>query len=56
MKKTVTIRVIDGEYQVPGRTSREAETYYTDDKRDAIETAHAIHGGTVNLKFRKIEE
>ena len=38
----VTISKCDGEYRVPAPDGREAGAYYTDDRRDAADTALAM--------------
>ena len=54
--KTITIKVIDGEYQVPGKTARESEVYFTDSKADAMGTCILIHGQDIKILIRKVEE
>lgn len=44
------------EYRVPGKNQkREAEAYYTNDRRDAVQTALLIHGTNINIKVRRVE-
>lgn len=54
--KTVTIKILDGEYQVPGRTARLEEVYFTNDRADAMATALLIHGKDITIKIKRIEE
>lgn len=53
---TITKNLNYGEYRVPGKKGTEADSYYTDDKEDAIETAKAIHGKTAIIKFRSVRK
>ncbi len=59
---TITIRYEDGEYQVPGPKGKEADTYYTTDKDDAISTAKVMWhkqlqladlGATIQVKIKR---
>ena len=55
--KTITIRknlTWGGEYRVPGKRDTEASACYSDDKEEAVETAKAIHGKNVIIKFRSV--
>lgn len=46
-----TIRINDfDEYEVPDGS----DTYYTDDREDAIATARVIHGADVKITFRRV--
>jgi hypothetical protein len=57
--KTITIRknlTWGGEYRIPGKRDTEASAYYTDDKEDAVETAKAIHGKDIIIKFRSVRK
>jgi hypothetical protein len=39
------------EYKVPGIPNNEANAYYTDDRKDAIDTAKSIYGTDVTIKI-----
>lgn len=57
MTKTVCIqRDAYDEYRVPGPDATEAQAYYTDDPRDARDTAKAMHGQAVKIRIRRVEE
>ena len=55
MTKTKTIVVIhDGyEFRVPGPDFTEASAYYTDDRQDARDTAKAMHGDAIKIRFKQ---
>lgn len=41
------------EYRVPGKNPKNPkQVYHTEDKRDAITTARAIHGKDVEIRFK----
>lgn len=47
-QKQITIFHQDGEYAVPNGVGH----YFTDDKRDAEDTARTIHGPNITIKHR----
>lgn len=61
MKKSITIlKSRDwGEYRVPSPDGREAGAYYTNDRTDAIATAHAMfnrYGHVIEVKFKTVDD
>ena len=52
----VTVKVLDGEYQLPTNKFSDDEkyTYFCDDKEDAIDTAKFTFGEDVIVSFRTI--
>ena len=52
---TIIIRFdADGEHRVPGPDGTEAQAYYTNDRKDALDTAQLLHDGAT-IRFKKVE-
>jgi hypothetical protein len=58
--KRITIKYDGEEYRVPGvstdKAQEERESYYTDDREDAIGTGHYLHGKDVTFTIRRIPQ